>query len=485
MKGTSLSLRLALWVGLAGASLVLILSCFNYWVLSTRLESSAQQTLQAQLQLVQQILAAEPNARRVSRLTRLFDPMIANRRLNLVVTADGGASVLASYGNHALDSIRTLAQTRERPAFVPWRAQDNTELLTLVGSSTLQDGQVLTILLTLNRSEDGQLLSAFAKAMWAASPLALALVAVGALWISRRGLAPLSDLRRVASAVSTKNLSARLAVTDLPDELRDVGESFNQMLERINEGVSRLSQFSGDLAHELRTPLTNLLGKTQVTLSQVRTSDTYRAALEANVEEFERLARLITDMLFLAHADSAQAALKLEDFDVGVEAVRVAEFFELAAQEHDVSIRVKGAARVRADRSMIQRALSNLVSNAVRYTRAGGCIEVDITIVASERVEIAVRNPGSPIAPEQFERLFDRFYRADEGRSRDEGGSGLGLSIVKSIMALHAGVVTADSRDGATTFRLSLPVSGGSSAPHACARQDAARAALHHPARGP
>jgi len=283
------------------------------------------------------------------------------------------------------------------------------------------------------------------------------LVVVGAWWIARRSLSPVFRLRQAAAAITARDLSYRLADDGLPAELRELATSFNRMLERLEEGVSRLFQFSGDLAHEMRTPISNLLGKTQVTLSKVRPGDEYRSVLESNVEELERLGRLVDDMLFLAQADHAQAALQWETVDLKREAARIAEFFEPVAEEQEIVVHINGAGVIQADRLMIQRAISNLMSNAIRHTPRGGTVTVRITETSGAGTTLSVSNTGESIPPEHFPHLFERFYRADPGCSRTHGGTGLGLAIVKSIMTLHGGNANAESGPGGiTSFHLAF-----------------------------
>ena len=229
------------------------------------------------------------------------------------------------------------------------------------------------------------------------------------------------------------------------------------MLDRLDDGISRLSEFSSDLAHEMRTPLATLLGRTQVALSQHRTSEQLVDVLEGNVEELQRLSRLISDMLFLAQSEHATAALQLTRFDLHAEAVKVAEYLELLAQERDVGVVVEGAGVVVADQSLVQRAITNLVSNAVRHCGSG--TQVRILVEADgDRMCLVVVNLGEPISSQHLERLFDRFYRVDSSRNRDAGGTGLGLAIVKAIMKLHRGTAEASSTpEGETRFTLTFP----------------------------
>ncbi len=271
-------------------------------------------------------------------------------------------------------------------------------------------------------------------------------------WVARRGLAPVALIARAAERVTADRLGEPLPAHDAPAEVRGLVHSVNRMLMRLRESFASLEQFSADLAHELRTPINNLMLQTQVTLSRPRGAEEYREALHSNLGELERLQRMVADMLFLARADKGMFELKPEPLDLVEEARGVAEFFEPAAAERQQHIDIEGAAGVAGDRPMVRRAITNLLSNAVRYAPPGATIRVRAsrTPVAAT---LAIENPAEARSPEQLRRLFNRFERgaAAEGCS---DGAGLGLSIVESIMRLHGGTVGADS--GAFGIRFSL-----------------------------
>ncbi|MBK6592467.1 MAG: heavy metal sensor histidine kinase [Burkholderiales bacterium] len=293
--------------------------------------------------------------------------------------------------------------------------------------------------------------------------VACAAVAAGLLgWFAaKRGLAPLRAMRSRAERVTAQSLDQRLPTDAVPAELADLAHTLNEMLARLEEAFRRLSDFSSDIAHELRTPVSNLMTQTQVSLARNRDATGYREILESNAEEFERLARMISDMLFLAKADNAHAATRAlvqpEPVDLAREVGDLFEFYEALADERGIQLQCTGQANTRGDRLMLRRALSNLLSNALRYTPPGGCVQVRLT-TQGEFVQVAVVNPGDSIAPEHLVHLFERFYRADPSRQNATGeGTGLGLAITQAIVLAHQGRITATSADGLTCFTLLLP----------------------------
>lgn len=291
------------------------------------------------------------------------------------------------------------------------------------------------------------------------STLAVCLVALAAAWGAVRwGHAPIRRLSGTIGDIGSDQLNRRLDPVDVPYELEHLVVSFNRMLDRLQQSFERLSHFSADIAHELRTPVTNLTTQTQVALAKAdRPADAYREVLYGSLEELERLGKLIGEMLFLARAEHPVAALELADVDLGDEVRLLFDYFGAWAEERDVRLCLAGAALpVRADRSMLRRALGNLISNGLHHVRAGAQLTVRLGNYDSW-MEIHVENPGAEIAPEHLPRLFDRFYRVDPARGRHGEGAGLGLAIVRSIAEAHGGSVGVQSGRGVTRFTLRLP----------------------------
>ncbi len=311
-------------------------------------------------------------------------------------------------------------------------------------------------LIALDISHHTHFLTEVRNRLWVAISVA-ALLAAGLGWLAaRKGLAPMRRVTSTARRLSAERLGERLSETDAPAEMLELVEAFNGMLDRLEASFARLSDFSADIAHELRTPVSNLMTETQVALSRARTADEYRETLHSNLEEFERLARMIADMLFLAKADNGLLPRPAETVALEAEAQALAEFYEALAEERLVRLRVSGAATVIGDRLMLRRAVSNLVSNALRHASPGGTVEIRIGQEGGV-VRLAVANPGDPIPAEHLPLLFERFHRVDSSRTRQGEGAGLGLAITRSIVEAHGGRVEAESAGGVTTFSLYLP----------------------------
>jgi two-component system heavy metal sensor histidine kinase CusS len=314
------------------------------------------------------------------------------------------------------------------------------------------------IAVAINMNVQSMYLDRFRQILWLTTAIAC-LFAILCTWAATYyGIAPIRHITRKIRGITSDRLDVRLEPQAFPVELVPLATSFNDMLERIGEGFSRLSNFSADIAHELRTPITNLTTQTQVALAQARTAAQYREILYSNQEEFDRMSKMVGDMLFLAQADNTLGEKNVAVLEARAEVEALFDFFEALAEEQSVTLRVSGGPiTLSANQLMFRRALSNLLSNAIRHTSAGHAVTVKLTRQGTW-CRISVTNPGVDIPPEHLTKIFDRFYRVDPSRQRNGDGSGLGLAIVKSIVDAHGGQVMARSSGGLTEVEIRLPL---------------------------
>lgn len=328
-------------------------------------------------------------------------------------------------------------------------------VLQIGGDDTL--GERYTIAVAMDIGHHLTFISSFKRIQWWTVGVVMCIAILVAWGAVRWGHKPIRRANEKIRAITSSKLYMRLDPKEVPIELEETISSFNAMLGRIEEGYAQLANVSADIAHELRTPVTNLTTQTEVAVGQARSADEYREILYSNLEEFGRLNRMINDMLFLAQTESAPADLHLETVNLTETIHGLFEYFEAWMEDQGVSSQIKGrAAPIRADQEMLRRALSNLLSNAIRYTPRGETITV--TLSQNEKTTtISVENPGERIPAEDLPRLFNRFYRGDPSRQRKGDGAGLGLAIVKSIIEAHGGKVRVESDDALTRFEVVLP----------------------------
>lgn len=455
----SLAMRIALASALFGLILTGGATVTGFYALSQQLDTRAAEALKGKRDLLLHVLSEMPSPEAIAQNQHRFgDLLIGHDDLHLALSDLATGQPVASFSPTAQQSVVTLNGKAVSGLPVDtWSSASGARFVAAQGTGPVANGKAVHYYLSLDRRHDSKLLSGFVRTSSIALPVLLLLVGLGAWLIARTSLSPLRRFHRLATSVGTQSLSQRVSSSGLPTELYELAQAFNSMLERIDDGYQRLQAFSSELAHEMRTPVATLMGRTQVGLSKTRTAAELREVLEGNVEELERLARLIADMLFIASAEHNEDILNREPVDLAREAQQVTEYLSLLAEERSLTLEVSGAATVVGDRRLIQRALSNLVSNAIRHAQANS--QVDLLIAIDDKqATVNVVNAGDGIAPDHLPYIFERFYRVDSARARLDGGTGLGLAIVRSIMSAHGGQVSAQSaRDGKTTFTLSFP----------------------------
>jgi len=329
------------------------------------------------------------------------------------------------------------------------------KLFSLVAFNEHSNGQTYTLQMAQDRSTDQQVERNFAVLFFVVLAGGVLAAAIIAIIVTRRGLQPLRQMAQSLGRIGPEQLKERIGSKAWPRELQPLAMAFDQMLARLDDSFTRLSQFSADLAHELRTPIANMLGEAQVALTRERTAAEYRETIESSVAECERLSRIVDNLLFVARADAAREPIARTRFNARPAVEKIATFYQTVADDHHVTITCCGDGQIYADPDLFERAVGNLVDNALRFTPKNGSIQIALAEHAAG-FEIAVSDNGCGIAPEHLPRVFDRFYRAESSRGSD--GAGLGLALVKSIVELHGGSARVESELGrGTTVTLTFP----------------------------
>lgn len=458
----SLTRRLTLMFVVAATAVLLMLGLVVASSVEAHFEDLDMEVLSGKMELTRQALQSVTSQDGLTPFThQLARSLVGHHGLEVMVLDAERAVVFATaHANFDPEMVtRHALAGMQRPALWELDGRLYRGLAAQMPTSALDGSghpvQVIVVAAT-DTSHHQVYMQSFLHTLWLF--VACAAVLTGVLgWVAvRRGLAPLRAMRAQAQVVTAQQLSQRLPVQSVPLELAELAQSLNDMLARLELAFARLSDFSSDIAHELRTPVSNLMTQTQVALSRNRSAADYRSVLESNAEEFERMARMISDMLLLAKADHGLVLPQLETLQMAQEGRAVLDYFDALAEEKNLSLQLTGEATLLADRLMMRRALSNLLSNAVRHAVAGSVIRVELKSLA-DQLEITVTNHGETIAPEHLARVFDRFFRVDPARQRSSEGTGLGLAITQSIVTAHGGNISARSAQGVTTFTLHLP----------------------------
>jgi two-component system heavy metal sensor histidine kinase CusS len=463
----TLAFRLTAGYALAGLFLVFFSIVSLYLVLVRELDKSTDLFLADKVNVLRSLLRDRPGDEDALREeVELESAARQYEQFYIRLLDDRSTPLLITPGMaDQLDLAQLGTQTRNRTGrSIRMRGKAGrvfrvTSALVPVGSPSTQ---IDTVQIAVDVSQKEALLARFRFWFWTVLLVTLAIFPLVGYRIARQGIRPVEEMATTARHISSTNLRERIHPEGYPFELASLARTFNQMLDRLEESFERISRFSADIAHDLRTPVNNIRGETEVALARDRSAGEYRDAIESCLEEAVRLSDLIGDLLFLARAESPLTHLRREQVDVGELLRGVREYYEASAADGEVSLDTAvghGPVIAELDRTLLQRAVGNLVSNALANTPPGGAVVLE-TNADSSTIRIEVSDTGVGIPAEALPRVFDRFFRVDLSRSQGSGGTGLGLAIVQSIAQLHGGNVKISSQPGmGTRVTLQFPVS--------------------------
>jgi two-component system heavy metal sensor histidine kinase CusS len=464
-KSWSIRRRLTILYVLSAFGILFLSTIFLYWVLTNRLEKEDGEFLAAKIRLLREVLAEQPNNQAIIqeeiewegapfRLAKYYARILAVG--GRIITETKNMSAVAPAG--IFPQPAGVMQAPSEPT--TWKSNDGHNFLLMSALARLGDSNSETriLQLALDVSHEDEIISDYRRQLSIVLFAGIFLSAVIGIFIARKGLKPLDEITATIHHVSASQLHERLGQSGWPLELSSLAVEFDEMLDRLEQSFNRLSQFSADLAHELRTPINNLIGETEVALTRNRSLEDYREVLQSGLEEYSRLSHVIESLLFIARAESPETQINRTQFDVREQIQSLIEFYEAMSEEQGLEITCEGDSTVNADQTLFRQAANNLVSNAIQYTLKGGKILIQIKSGLDNAVDISVSDSGAGIEQKHLPRVFDRFYRGDNSRSKGKPGSGLGLAIVKSIMQLHHGTASIVSEPGkGTTVTLSFP----------------------------
>lgn len=294
-------------------------------------------------------------------------------------------------------------------------------------------------------------------------PVALLVAILGGYLLVRRALRPVEQIAEKAQQITQHNLSERLPVSRSGDELERLSISLNHMIGRLEDAIQNSKRFVADASHELRTPLTVLRGELENLTQNGGLNEAERDTLGSMLEEVERLTHIVEGLVALSRLDAGDAKTEWVQFDLAELAATTADQMNLLAEDKGISVQCSSnqSVLVEGDRARLKQVVVNLLDNAIKYTSRGGSIQLSVTRQNGHAI-LDVTDSGIGIPAEAVPHVFDRFFRVDKARSRDEGGAGLGLSIVKSICTAHGAEVQVESAPGkGSRFRIKLPLANG------------------------
>jgi two-component system heavy metal sensor histidine kinase CusS len=313
-------------------------------------------------------------------------------------------------------------------------------------------GGTQIIQVALDRTPEASLLAEYRQRVWMILGFAIVASSLGGYVVARRGIRPVEQITQATKRIHSATLNERIPMASLPLEIEQLAGQFNEMLDRLEDSFARLSRFSNDIAHELRTPINNLRGSIEVTLSKDRVPDEYRDALGSCLEDSTRLGRIIESLLFLARSENPTTKITVETVDIAGELGAIKDYYAGIIDDTGLAIRVDAPQRLlcELDRTLFQRAVSNLLENSIAHTPQGGTICVAAT-EANGELRVTVSDTGIGISSEDLHHVFERFYKAQVNApnpASSSQGLGLGLAIVKGIVTVHGGTVNIASESG-------------------------------------
>lgn len=466
MSNTSIRVRLTLWYGSALALILLLFAVALYLVMSRALREQVDASLDEAAAvairtlgehrfgpfLIFEDLSQEfPELALLDKFFQIFGPAgqvtiqssnIQSREIPLSQTAFRASLE----GESTFESFQFTKGISLRLLSVPIRQDEQLVNVLRVGTSLGPTDRMLRRLLV---------------GLYIASPIALLVSLMGGWFLAGRALRPVHAITQAARRITAGDWSQRILTPHSNDEIGQLASTFNDMIGRLEVSFKQIRQFSADASHELRTPLTITKGETELALRRPRQAEDYRVVLESNLEEIDRMSRIVDELLFLSRADLGEIKLKMLPVQLDDLFREIHQQAAILGKERLIQTVIKNVEPVvvEGDDLRLRELLLNLVDNAVKYSEEGQVVELAL-VVAGNQAKIIVQDHGIGIAPESHTRVFDRFYRTDEARAHATKGTGLGLAICKWIVEVHHGTINLQSTvQGGSCFTVFLPLS--------------------------
>jgi heavy metal sensor kinase len=482
MHFRSLRFKLTLWYVLILGTLLISFSTFLYFTLSKSLQRDVDNKLRSLAELVSsefssplskfgfgnidQALETSMNLRPIGKFIQVLDESgnIGRKSENLKnvqLPISLNALKNASKGLITFETNRSIGNTPLRIITFPVVENSHVAKIVQIASSMEEVEDALNTLFII---------------LIITVPLALMVASLGGQFLAHKALKPVDEITQTARMITSQNLNQRITPPKVKDEISRLIETFNGMISRLDQSFRQIKQFSSDASHELKTPLTILKGEVEVMLRKERTHQEYQQTLKSNLEEINRMSQIVEDLLLLSRADTGEIKLNKEDINLAEILAEVVSQMEILARSKRLHLSASNNHQdihILADALRIRELLINLIENGIKYTEEGGSIHISLQKgyppgaeeesgrAEKERegfAEIIVSDTGIGISKEDREKIFSRFFRVDKARSREQGGSGLGLSICKWIVEAHQGEIEVESELGkGSSFIVKLP----------------------------
>jgi heavy metal sensor kinase len=459
----SLALRLTLWY--AGIFLLSagIAFAFFYYLITSTIRGRTDQDLLAEVRSFSSVMLRQ-GIEAVKRQAVLESQAAGEKKIFIqLVYPDGrvfSSSNMSYFRNIpvATEAISRMLEKGE-PLFATVSSPDRSHEIRVVYALL---GPGLIVHLGQAMDDLTRIIDAFQRTFVAIMAVLFILAAVIGWFMARRALTGVENVTRTARRISGSSLTERVPVTGREDEIDQLAVTFNQMLDRIQTLVSGIKEMTDNIAHDLKSPITRIRGEAELTLVGSGSREEYEAAAASAIEECDRLIEMINTMLFISRTEAGVTQPERAEMDIAALVRDACRLFKAPAEEKGIALDGRGPERLAlaGDIRLVQRMVGNLLDNAIKYTHAGGRVDVAVRSPAGGRVEIEVRDTGPGISATDLPHVFERFYRGDP--SRTQTGAGLGLSFARAVARAHGGDITAASAPGGgSTFTVTLPANPG------------------------
>ena len=457
--------RLTLLYATATLFVLIITSIALYESLEHNLVTELRGQLKGQFQIIAGLVRKPPLDINILRQEVVTEPMLTesgiNRNFSRIIREDHSV-LIATPGMEdvtpfSADTLPPPTIAMNDADILSYAYFDDERFLVLTKAVPLPGQRVIYIQVSRSMENQQRLLRKYKRMIFIVLFVGALLSILLGIGLAQKSMRPLIKITRKLKHLTPDLLHQRLDEAQWPEELVAMASAFNQMCDRLEKSFKRLQQFSADLAHELRTPINNLIGEIEITLQQTRSLEEYQHVLISNIEECQRLSKMVSGLLFLAQTENAHAQIEKKRLRVDTIITQICDYYAALAEEKNIAITTQGHASIAIEETLFQRVISNILANAIKYTPEGGHISITIE-QHRHNSTITIQDNGVGVATKDLPYLFDRFYRTDKARNHSSGGLGLGLAIVKSIMTLHGGEINLSSEiNQGMTVTLTFP----------------------------
>ncbi len=485
--GQSIRVKLTVWYTLLVLSTILLFAGTSYYITKRTLSENLDISLRNEVGWVRELV--QPQASKVKPSKRSIDAIMRSKaprqpRLNPApedTTGQEADEIWNEIFRHTLQSRKkTYIQIVDRRGTILHRSynigpdsltiRDTIPMYQTVVATGSLGGEPIRVAASRDRNftfyvgypvaELNELLESFFLIFLVLIPVALAVSVFGGFALAHKSIQPVVEITTRARRITAENLDQTIPIRQVGDEIGQLTSTFNDMIRRLRDSFNQTRQFSADASHELRTPLTIMRGEIELALRSTKTPEEYRRVLQSSLEEILRMSSIIDNLLMLAKADQGIYHAEFSEVNLRDLVEELYEDSEALAERKRIRVTLRRAAQITmvGDKVRLRQLFLNLIDNAIKYTPEGGSVTLSVEQQNGSAI-FQVEDTGIGIPADEQEKIFDRFYRVDKARSREAGGSGLGLSIAKWIVDLHRGTIAVSSQiNKGSVFTVRLPL---------------------------